>query len=192
MTVELCTNVDPATFAINGRSITVTHEESTTRIWYDGLASEFDISDFTNDDKGYCFYKVTNNDNGDVYYSDLMCIYEIIYPPLRIGVKVICNITLTESGTTYTYPVDSVVVNIDSTPAATDEFGEAYFVVDEGTYDVVAASGSQAYDTGTSTGTATWIETTESVEATVENSTPGTGSVKYVVEKTIILDEIVL
>ena len=78
ITVQFCTDIDPATFSINGRSITVTHEEDAARIWYDGLESEFTIYDFTNADAGFCFYKITNNTSGDIYYSDLMCISKML------------------------------------------------------------------------------------------------------------------
>ena len=80
VTAKFCTCVNPKTYEVGGREIALTIESDTARIWYDGLASEFTVSDFTNADSGFGYYKITNTVSGDVWYSDLVFVNKIIVP----------------------------------------------------------------------------------------------------------------
>jgi len=166
-----CTCVDPETYDVNGREIAITIEKSSDYVWYDGIASEFTVDDFTNDDRGYCYYKVINADTGDVWYSELMFIDKIIYPSPDVNITIRTVIIIREDGNVDIYPVDTASVTVDGTTRTSDSNGETHFVVEEGTYVFVVAAGSYDYDTGTNTGTVTWNEKTGSLDAVEGGST---------------------
>ena len=169
ITVQFCTDIDPATFSINGRSITVTHEEDAARIWYDGLASEFTFDDFTNADSGYCFYKITNNTSGDIYYSDLMCISKML--PVGINsLQFYLKVLLENNGFGESIWIriigESVQVNGDI--FITDSLGGVLISVPSSTIDYRIPAGNKTISYLTVNYDAAWDEITGTIDLTAE------------------------
>ena len=167
ITVQFCTDIDPATFSINGRSITVTHEEDATRIWYDGLESEFTFDDFTNADSGYCFYKVTNNTSGDIYYSDLMCISKIL--PFGINSLLFyLKVFLEGSGRSVWHPIFGKSVQVNGNIFITDNLGAVLISVPSSTIDYRIPAGNKTVSYNTVNYNAAWDEITGTIDLTAE------------------------